>query len=255
MTTIESIKLGGIPTTALIWGPEDGVPVVVAHSAGLDAASLTSFGTAAAQRGHRVHAIDLRGHGHSAARPAQVTLRGMAADVLEAVELFALDRPRLLGISMGGVVAGMAAAADPSRWRDLAVLCSPDRGYPAFESRAVAWREGMAMIARETIERWFTETDLAERPSHVVEAEATVRAMHPLRWDAVWRDFAQFEGWSRPEGLPVRSFAGARDVSTPPAVVQRIADVLGAELTVLPDAPHQLLYTHVDEVLDAWGAA
>ncbi|MFD1860271.1 alpha/beta fold hydrolase [Aeromicrobium camelliae] len=246
------IRLGGIETDALVWGPENGVPVILAHSAGLDARSMSTFAVAAAARGYRAYGIDLRGHGRSGARPAQVTLRGMADDLVEAVEFFGLDRPRLLGISMGGVVAGLAAAVAPSRWRDLAVVCSPDRGYPVFEQRAVAGSEGMAMLARDTIERWFTASEVAERPSYVIEAEATVRAMHPLRWDATWRDFSRFGGWVRPEGLPVRCFAGALDVSTPPDVMQRIVDVVGGRLTVIADAPHQLLYAHAHTVLDAW---
>jgi pimeloyl-ACP methyl ester carboxylesterase len=72
--------------------------------------------------GYEVVSLDLAGHGASGKQRATWTLEGLAADVATVVQ--ALDRERivLVGHSMGGPVALLAAARLPERTR--AVVCA-----------------------------------------------------------------------------------------------------------------------------------
>lgn len=247
------VVLGGIATQLCAWGPESGQPVLCLPSAGLGAPSMAAFAAAVVPAGYRVFALDLRGHGGSAAEPAQVTLSGMADDVVELLGRLGTPPPRLLGISMGGVVAGLVARRAGVEIADLAVACSPDRGYPAFAERAVALRAGMADLAASTVQRWFTAEQRATGHPAVEEAHAALLGMDPAAWDAIWTDFARFGGWERPaSSVPVRCYAGEHDASTPPEVVGRIAETLGAPCDVIAGAPHQLLMTHAEAFAAGW---
>ncbi len=63
---------------------------------------------------HRVHALDLRGHGDSG-RPGRYSLEAMRDDVLALLDAHGLDRVDLVGHSMGGVVAYLVAQERPER--------------------------------------------------------------------------------------------------------------------------------------------
>jgi non-heme chloroperoxidase len=55
-------------------------------------------------RTHRVYTVDLRGHGARAAVDARPTLEAMARDVALVLDILKLDRPLLVGHSMGALV-------------------------------------------------------------------------------------------------------------------------------------------------------
>jgi pimeloyl-ACP methyl ester carboxylesterase len=90
--------------------PADQPPIVLVHGAANSALVWTCWQEALAAAGWESHAVDLRGHGKSA--PADLSgtsMRDYADDVMEAARQ--LGRPPvLIGWSMGGLVAIMAAA-------------------------------------------------------------------------------------------------------------------------------------------------
>ena len=68
--------------------------------------------------GHRVAALDIRGHGHSGA-PEVMDWEGTGEDVLAAVDLLDLDHPVGVGHSMGGASLLMAELRRPGTFRAL----------------------------------------------------------------------------------------------------------------------------------------
>ena len=72
--------------------------------------------------GYRVVSLDLAGHGSSGKHRAAWTLDGLADDVAAVVHHLGLDRAVLVGHSMGGPVALMAAGRLPGRVE--AVICA-----------------------------------------------------------------------------------------------------------------------------------
>ncbi|CAM5467042.1 hypothetical protein GCM10010329_31760 [Streptomyces spiroverticillatus] len=77
----------------------------------------------------RLVAFDQRGQGGSERRPGDVSRAAHVADALAVADRFGLDRPVLVGQSLGGHTALLAAAAHPGRFRGL-VLVEAGPGGP-----------------------------------------------------------------------------------------------------------------------------
>lgn len=71
---------------------------------------------------HRVVSVDLRGFGESDAPEQQYPIRGYADDVAFMLEQLHLEKPVVIGHSLGGMVALDVAARYPSRVMAVAVL-------------------------------------------------------------------------------------------------------------------------------------
>lgn len=131
-----------------------GEPVLVLHGFTGDAESMESV--ADGLDAHRVIRLELVGHGGSDA-PDALESYSMAAcvrHVLGAADALALERPHLLGYSMGGRAALVAAAARPQRFASL-VLVGATAGIsdPTLRSERVAADRALAQrILQEGLE-------------------------------------------------------------------------------------------------------
>ncbi|WP_448661597.1 alpha/beta fold hydrolase [Sphingomonas sp. CJ20] len=93
----------GLRIAADVAGPETGRPVILMHGGGQTRGSWKAGLHAIAERGYRVFALDLRGHGASDWDPAgDYRLDAFVRD-LRAVMAQLPPRPVLVGASMGGV--------------------------------------------------------------------------------------------------------------------------------------------------------
>ncbi|HSK97866.1 MAG TPA: alpha/beta hydrolase [Euzebyales bacterium] len=88
----------------------DGPPVVLLHGAGGNLAHWSGFAPGLAER-HRVVALDLRGHGRSGTAPWSWS--GALADIAAVADALTLQRPAIVGVSLGGMLAALWAAAHP----------------------------------------------------------------------------------------------------------------------------------------------
>src|SRR2546425_6020666 len=70
---------------------------------------------------HQVITVDLQGHGRTADIDRPIDARLMADDVAALIDHLALDRPDLVGYSLGGGVALQTAAHYPAKVRRLVV--------------------------------------------------------------------------------------------------------------------------------------
>jgi pimeloyl-ACP methyl ester carboxylesterase len=119
-----------------------GPPVVFLHGIGGAARVWTSQLQSFAAAGFRPVALDLPGYG-ARAPAAEMDFAELAADVEGAIAERALDRPVLVGHSMGGMIVQAALRRRPDGYR-AAVLCctSPAFGDPTgeFQKKFVADR-------------------------------------------------------------------------------------------------------------------
>lgn len=84
---------------------------------------------------HRVVAIDQRGFGGSSTPDGPYTPAAFAEDAAFVIEQLGLDRPVVLGCSMGGAVALELAARYPSALRGLVLLNRSIANNPAMSTR------------------------------------------------------------------------------------------------------------------------
>lgn len=88
---------------------------------------------------YRVFALDQRGHGDSARRPADVSRSAFVKDCAAMIERFGLGPVTLVGQSMGANTAMLAAAAYPQLVRSLVMLeGSPDGPHDADPEAVIA---------------------------------------------------------------------------------------------------------------------
>src|SRR3989304_1582727 len=76
-------------------------------------------------RRHRVVSVDLRGHGASDAPLGDYSMETFAGDLAWIVRTLELDRPVVVGHSMGGVIALALGALHPESVRALVLLDAP----------------------------------------------------------------------------------------------------------------------------------
>jgi pimeloyl-ACP methyl ester carboxylesterase len=139
-----------------------------------------------------VAALDLRGHGHSQPPPSgEYDVAGFAEDVLAVSDDAGLDRPIVVGHSLGGLVA-LACAARPDRVR-AAVMVDPalDLDGPRTSSLQAAFAADVDGSRRTRfVSKLFHPADAVRREEIV---SAVPGAASPTQAAAVWRAIDDFD--------------------------------------------------------------
>ena len=231
----------------LEWGGT-GPTALLVHGLFADAGNWWRVGPALAQRGYRVPAPDLRGHGSAGrlAPDAAYTPRGWA----DALVAYAGDAEIdvAIGHSLGGLV--LALAAERLRPR-RAVFLDPTWHMSAAQQEhfAAHWREQLAWTSREQWQRAFPAWAAGDVASRV----ESLRAMDPRAIDGL----APGAGHDlRPAGPVARSLILAADPSpfVPPADQAAFAE-RGFDVRVLPGVGHAAFREAFGDFMDlllAW---
>lgn len=215
-----------------------GRPLVCVHG---NAASSRWFAEllAAPPAGWRVLAPDLPNHGASAPLPAPITIPAYADALAALMGALGLERPVVLGHSMGGAVAQALAAARPGRLAGLVLVASPGlEPFPTPESHYPALE---AMARDRALMRAALAATMPSRPAPYLDAlvdDALAMAPGALAANARALEAAP----PRPpagSALPVLVLHGALDALVPEAVGRRAAAAWpGARLERLDGVGH-----------------
>ena len=218
-------------------------------------------------RSHRVVTFDHRGHGESddPTDVAAYSLDRMAADVIGVADALGIHGFRLLGYSMGGMVARRVVLAHPSRIEALVLMDTspgPVDGIDpdAMEAGAtVALNEGKDVLkplldAAGALETPAYQRLLRERPGYQEFQDRKWASLSAVMWGAMARDMAR-----QPDQLallagvrcPTLVIVGEQDESFVNASRRMAATIPGAELVVVPDAGHSPQFENPGVWLDA----
>lgn len=118
-------------------------------------------------RNVRIVAMDQRGHGRSERAPRDRSRRAFVADVAAVVQQLSLAPVVLIGQSMGGNTAFLAAAAYPELVDRLVVVeASPDGPAPELPPRIRSWLESWPVPFSDegTAREFFSAQGLAPTP-------------------------------------------------------------------------------------------
>ena len=222
--------------------------VAFLHGAGMDHTVWASQTRWFAHHGRNVLAFDLPGHGRSEG-PALGSIPEMAAWVLEALATLGAERVRLVGHSMGALVALAAAAEWGERVAALALLgmtplmpvhpeliAAAERGQHKAIDLMTSWAVGRRaqLGGNEAPGLWLTEAAmrLLER------ADPKALAADLVACDA-WKGAAEAAAKVRCSTLLL---CGADDRMTPAAKAASFAPAFKeARLEVLPSAGHMMM--------------
>ncbi|MEV0995076.1 alpha/beta fold hydrolase [Nonomuraea sp. NPDC050202] len=168
---IREAHVNGIRLVYREEGAPSAPPLLLLHGRTADHNDWNGITQHFAARFH-VFAPDLRGHGASD-HPGEYALPGMAADVVALLDHLGAERVRLVGHSLGGVIACLVAADRPDRIERLVLEDPPpayaltgrppivEDGSTGFDWRMVheterqmlepVWGEGLAKITAPTL--------------------------------------------------------------------------------------------------------
>ena len=98
-----------------------GYPLILLHG-GLGAGSMFGPNLPALAKGRQVITVDLQGHGRTADIDRPLTPQLMADDIAALIKHLKLDRPDVMGYSLGGGVATFVAIRHPELVRKLVIV-------------------------------------------------------------------------------------------------------------------------------------
>lgn len=116
------VLANGIRLHLLEWGPVGAPPIVFLHGGSLTAHTWDLVCLSLSDR-YRCVAADLRGHGESEwPADADYRLEAFAADVGAVIDIVGLDRPVVVGMSLGGLTSMRLAGERSDRLRGLVIV-------------------------------------------------------------------------------------------------------------------------------------
>ncbi len=144
-------------------GPASGAPLVFVSGWGCSIWDYNRTYPSAVAAGYRVIGVDLRGHGLSDMPSGEepYTTDAMVAHAVEILDALRLERPVVIGHSMGGAIAAHLAIRNPGRLRAVVVVSAIGFGVARIPDvgRALspAW---LTPIARAVLRRAVVATGL-----------------------------------------------------------------------------------------------
>jgi pimeloyl-ACP methyl ester carboxylesterase len=188
---------------------------------------VTELEAWAAEAGHGFLAFDYSGHGQSEGAFEDGTISAWRADALAAIDAHSTGPIVLVGSSMGGWMALLAAIARPARVAGL-VLIAP---APDFTEKLM-WPEFSAEAQAEIMNQGFTL-----RPSDYDEPYTITRAL--IEDGRTWQILdAPIE-----LDIPVRILQGMQDADVPWKHAERLVETITSEdivFTLIKDGDHRL---------------
>jgi len=268
--TSRNVEIGGLKFHYTDWGG-GGPTLVMLH--GLSGHARTWDHTAAAlSERYRVLALDQRGHGDSDWAP-QYGLAPMAQDLLGFLDALELAEVTLMGLSMGGLVSFVFAAAHPDRVTRMVIMdigpeiapvgarnvASSMAANNVFESEDEAFAQARAANPRPT------DATLRHRVSHnlrpLPDGTLTFKYDKALRSPGALFDHTQDELWAawRAVSCPVLLVRGDdSDVLATETAQRMLAENPGASFASIPDCGHSITLDSPQgllEVVSPWLAA
>jgi N-formylmaleamate deformylase len=247
------VDAGGLRLHHLEYG-DAGPPIVIVPGITSPAATW-EFISVPLARDHRVITLDIRGRGLSDKPREGFSLTDYAGDVAAVVENLDLERPSLIGHSMGARIAAAVALLHPKAAGPLVLadppLTGPGRGpYPmsleAFMDQLEAARSSASIEVLRGYFPTLTDEQLALRAQWLPTCDETaVRES--------WLNFHRedFFPYLRELEPPVLFMYGGNSPVIPESAVPEVTEASrkGVEIVRIPGAGHMIPWDNADDFL------
>jgi 3-oxoadipate enol-lactonase len=239
---VQFARVNGVVIHHQVIGAAEGKPLIVfSNSVGTDFRIWREMVVRLAGD-FAVLCYDMRGHGLSDTGTTPYTLSDHVGDLAALMDHLGLKSGLICGLSVGGMVAQALRVARPDLVRGL-VLCATGHkiGTPEFWDTRIAAveNEGIASIADQVFERWFTPDF---RKSVAFAGYSNMLIRQPVAGYAatcVALRGADLTETAARIDVPAICIAGEADGATPPALVAELAKLIpGAHYEVIQDAAH-----------------
>ena len=232
--------------------------MVFLHGAGMDHSVWALLARAFAYHGHSVLAPDLPGHGRSAGAPLS-SIAALADWTAALIETAGLRTVRLVGHSMGSLIALETVARHPDKVAALALLATAAPMRVSDDLLNAAKADDHAAIDMISLwgEGYHATIGGSESPG-LWMLGGTERLLERARPGVLFtdlfacNDYADALAAAAKVSVPARVILGSRDLMTPAKNGRAVAAAIaGAHVTVLEGAGHMLMSERPDEVLAA----
>ncbi|MFF0312177.1 alpha/beta fold hydrolase [Streptosporangium sp. NPDC004379] len=221
----------------------DGVPVVLTHGAGADHVMFDAQREYLRERGHRVVTWDLRGHGLSRPSEVRFTAEEAIADLCALIGHLRVDRPVLVGHSLGGNLSQAVVRRHPDLARALVVIGATPNTAPLSWNERLLLRSAapmLSMIPARAFPRVMADAS-AVTPAARADARRAFGQLSKKEFVQVWRATVGFlipdPGYRTP--VPLCLIRGERDrTGNIASAMPRWAEAEGIEEIVIPGAGH-----------------
>jgi (E)-2-((N-methylformamido)methylene)succinate hydrolase len=230
-----------------------GAPVVLLHGVGLQSAAWAPQ-IKALSAAYRLIALDMPGHGGSAALPESAELPDFVAWLHAALTTLDLGPVSLAGHSMGALIAAGYAFEHPGMVDRVAVLNGVHRRTPearaGVEARAAQILQGKVDLATP-LTRWFGNSP-ADRAARE-QVENWLSTVNSGGYATAYGAFARgdrtyADGWPQIT-CPVLALTGDGDPNSTPAMSRAMADAApDGEVIIISGHRHMVNLTAAEEV-------
>lgn len=223
----------------------DGPPLVLLHGGVLTIEHCFGPLVGLLAEHHRVIALELQGHGHTADVEREPSLAAFAGDVVALLDHLGVERADVLGYSLGGLVGFELAVRHPERVRRLVLAAAHarDDGYHP----EISDPEAMGVSTRLPSEADFEAMHAAYR---AVAPDPDGFFPFLERMQPVVHGFT---GWTDDElrgiSSPVLLIVGDHDFIRLEHIVEVHALIPEAQLAVLPGTTHMQVIRRTDLLL------
>jgi 3-oxoadipate enol-lactonase len=195
---------------------------------------------------YRVLRYDTRGHGGTESTPGPYDLDLLAGDLIALLDALEVTECALVGLSLGGMIAQVAALAEPERFTGLVLADTTSRYGPEvaeFWANRVttALTSGLDSIAETTPSRWFTPGFAERSPDVVTRYQEMLRSTDAQGYAGCCAAIPRVDVTDRLTSvtIPTAVIVGAEDPSTTVDHARRIHEAIShSSLHVIPDAAH-----------------
>lgn len=121
---LSTVDAAGVPTRALVAGPEEGADVVFLHGTSGHLEAFSRNIVPHTDAGFRCHAIDMLGHGYTGKPDYPYEIPRYVEHLVGYLDAQGIGAAHLVGESLGGWVAGWLASEQPERVKSLQLVAA-----------------------------------------------------------------------------------------------------------------------------------
>lgn len=233
-----------IPDTTIVGA---GPPVVLVHGVGLDRTMWDGVIERLA-RTHMCVSFDMPGHGATAMPSGPVTPRTFSGALETVVASLMPARPKLVGFSMGAMVAQRFVLDHPGAVSGL-ILMNPvferdaEQRAAILQRLAFAEREGPATMTEKALARWFSRSFRESNPAVIDRVRQRLSSNASADYLAAYRVFATADAELAPLAGAIDCqtlvVTAEHDANSTPAMTRALAAAIpGAQAMVLDGLAH-----------------
>lgn len=226
-------------------GPRAAPAIVLLHSLATHS-ELWAFQVPVWSVHFRVVRVDFPGHGRSAVSDKPMSLPDMAQEVVRVLDYLQIAQAAFVGLSLGGMVAQVAAVEHAPR---VGALVTAHAGARTDATVRAIWDQriqqfeasGLSGLAHATLDRWFPRAFAESSPVTMAWMARLIGRTTPRGYVDAIRAIQNLDHLERLPGIavPTLVIAGEADAAVPPAVASMVAQrIPNAELRLLADTGH-----------------